>query len=130
MPFTNSYEFLRGIVKDVHKDISRQIDNKKGFISDIVQQNMEDMNINDSGYLASNTFVEFKDNLENNFNYLITVESSGTSYAQYVHFSTGTNKIYPNRRYLQEWVTQTKDLIFKGSYQRKYARGSPNKKYR
>jgi hypothetical protein len=130
MAFTNSFEFLRGIVKDLNTDVGKKIDRYQGNIQDLLQGNLEDLNINDSGYLARNTFASFNNSLDNDFRYTIDFETSGVDYAKYVHFSKGTNKIYPNRRYLEYSRDQARQLIFTGQYQRKYAEGSPNKKYR
>jgi hypothetical protein len=130
MSFTNSFEFLRGIAKDVNADVGKKIDRYQGNIQDLLQGNLEDLNINDGGFLAEWTFATFQNSLDTDFRYTIDFETTGVDYAKYVHFSKGTNKIYPNRRYLEYARDQTRQLIFTGQYQRKFAQGSPNKRFR
>ncbi|MGL5964719.1 MAG: hypothetical protein ACRCZ2_10045 [Fusobacteriaceae bacterium] len=94
---------------------------------DILQQQVEDYEAVDSGFLQLKTFQKTVVNLTSNLIATFTFTTRGVKYLKYVLFGLGTNQRYGNRNYLQKSVENTLDFILTDKYQRSYKKGSPNK---
>lgn len=124
---SNQAVFVQSVKKDIlakFKTNSLKFSNKA---DSILQEQIEEMNIPDTRFLQLKSFQRSIVNINSDIIARFTFQTRGVKYAQYVSEGLGTNRKYGKREYLKESANALLNYIINGSYNLKFALGSPNK---
>lgn len=123
----NSQQFTQAVKKDV---INRFKMDSIGFskkADDILQDQIEAMNIPDTGLTAIKSFQKTIINLNSVILAIFQFQTRGVEYAEYVYNGEGPNRKFGKREYLKFSAQALLDYAINRTYKLKYMMGGKTK---
>lgn len=123
----SSSQFTQNVRKDVIKQFMQDAPKFSKKADDILQEQIEAMNIPNSGFLSLKSFQKTVINIKSVVLAIYQFQTRGVKYSELVYYGLGTNKKIGKREYLKFAAISVLDFVISGKYQNKFVKGGQTK---